>query len=280
MASTIIKEQAFKGSINTVEFDREDVFDATAVIVNSIEEKWPITCSKDTVESIKQYVEGMEAVNPSFSFKRFEQENKNRIKHDTLEPKDLYITYERSDYMKEVGTVLPMTLKASIYKDQEQVVNFNEHYNEVKEEREKEKDQKIEEYQGLTEEQALRLVSSNGTELLFLPDKFRNNEKIVSAAITNNEDAFRYAGASARDNDRLARQAITADPDNIKYVGQTLRNDPDLYQIAIEHDKSLFKDIPVAMQKNELIKKIMEKDKRHQVGLTIKQAKEGAELTR
>lgn len=141
-------------------------------------------------------------------------------------------------------------------------------------------EQKKEEYKELTEEEALKLVASNGTELLYLPDKYRNNEKIVSVAISNDEDAFRYAGMSARDNDRLARQAINADPDNVKYLGQTLRNDPDLYQMAIERDNDLIKDIPVAMQHNATIEKIIAKDNRRQFGLTIKKANEGAELTR
>ena len=261
MSSLIEKQQDFKGSINEVPFEREEVFDATASIVNAIEHRWPITCSKETIEAIKGYVEGLEALHPSFSFKKFERENTNRIAY-TTEPKEVWLSYERSDYLKEA------------VHDFEQAIDAWEKEKEIKGE------QKKEAYKELTEEEALKLVASNGTELLYLPDKYRNNEKIVSVAISNDEDAFRYAGMSARDNDRLARQAINADPDNVKYLGQTLRNDPDLYQMAIERDNDLIKDIPVAMQHNATIEKIIAKDNRRQFGLTIKKANEGAELTR
>ena len=53
MSSLIEKQQDFKGSINEVPFEREEVFDATASIVNAIEHRWPITCSKETIEAIK-----------------------------------------------------------------------------------------------------------------------------------------------------------------------------------------------------------------------------------
>ena len=46
MSSLIEKQQDFKGSINEVPFEREEVFDATASIVNAIEHRWPITCQK------------------------------------------------------------------------------------------------------------------------------------------------------------------------------------------------------------------------------------------
>ena len=279
MSSLIEKQQDFKGSINEVPFDREEVFDATASIVNAIEHRWPITCSKETIEAIKGYVEGHEALHPSFSFKKFERENINRIAY-TTEPKEVWLSYERSDYLKEAGTTLPLALTASLTKDQEAVQDFEQAMDAWEKEKELKGEQKKEEYKELTEEEALKLVASNGTELLYLPDKYRNNEKIVSVAISNGEDAFRYAGMSARDNDRLARQAINADPDNVKYLGQTLRNDPDLYQMAIERDNDLIKDIPVAMQHNATIEKIIAKDNRRQFGLTIKKANEGAELTR
>lgn len=83
MSSLIEKQQDFKGSINEVPFEREEVFDATASIVNAIEHRWPITCSKETIEAIKGYVEGHEALHPSFSFKKFERENTNRIAYTT-----------------------------------------------------------------------------------------------------------------------------------------------------------------------------------------------------
>ncbi len=68
MSSLIEKQQDFKGSINEVPFEREEVFDATASIVNAIEHRWPITCSKETIEAIKGYVEGHEAyIHPSLS---------------------------------------------------------------------------------------------------------------------------------------------------------------------------------------------------------------------
>ena len=184
------------------------------------------------------------------------------------------------NYLKEAGTTLPLALTASLTKDQEAVQDFEQAMDAWEKEKEIKGEQKKEAYKELTEEEALKLVASNGTELLYLPDKYRNNEKIVSVAISNDEDAFRYAGMSARDNDRLARQAINADPDNVKYLGQTLRNDPDLYQMAIERDNDLIKDIPVAMQHNATIEKIIAKDNRRQFGLTIKKANEGAELTR
>lgn len=279
MPSTIQKEQEFKGIINDVPFNREEVFDATARVVNAIEQRWPITCSKETVYAIKGYVEGHEAMHPNFSFKKFERENVARVEK-TTEPKELWLGYERSDYMKELGTTLPMALTASLTRDQEQVPNFEEVMAQQESTKAKQAEEKRESYKEMTEEEALKLVSSNGTELLYLPDKYRNSEKVVSAAIANDEDAFRYAGNTARDNDRLARQAITADPDNVKYLGTTLRNDPDLYQMALERDKDLFKDIPLAMQKNSTIEKIVAKDNRRQFGLTIKKANEGADLSR
>lgn len=285
MSSTIQKHQEFKGSINDVPFEREEVFDATASVVGAIEARWPITCSKETVEAIKGYVEAHEALHPSFSYKKFERENVHRIKEQTPEPKDVWLSYERSDFVKEAGTALPLAITSSLAKDQESVPNFEQAVEAHQKESERITEQRREQYKDMTEEEALKLVSSNGTALLYLPDKYRNNEKVVSAAIANDEDAFRYAGASARDNDNLARQAINADPDNVKYLGQTLRNDPDLYQMAIERDNDLIKDIPVAMQHNKTIEKIIAKDNRRALGmeakkLTISKPKEGAELSR
>ena len=125
MSSLIEKQQDFKGSINEVPFEREEVFDATASIVNAIEHRWPITCSKETIEAIKGYVEGHEALHPSFSFKKFERENTNRIAY-TTEPKEVWLSYERSDYLKEAGTTLPLALTASLTKDQEAVQDFEQ----------------------------------------------------------------------------------------------------------------------------------------------------------
>ena len=102
------------------------------------------------------------------------------------------LSYERSDYLlKKAGTTLPLALTASLTKDQEAVQDFEQAMDTwEKKEKEIKGEQKKEEYKELTEEEALKLVASNGTELLYLPDKYRNNEKIVSVAISNDEDAF------------------------------------------------------------------------------------------
>lgn len=277
--ATIQVEQPFKGFINDVSFEKEEVMMTTAAIVEAIEQRWPITCSKDTIESIKGYVEANESLHPSFSYKQFERENIKRIKV-TPEPKDVWLSYERSDYVKEMGTPLPVALTTSLTRDQEAVPNLSDLMLEQSIKQREVAQKRTEQYKDMTEEDALKLVSENGTALLYLPTKFKNNEKVVSVAISNDEDAFRYAGPIARDNDRLARQAITADPDNIKYIGSTLRNDPDLYQMALERDRDLIKDIPLAMQKNPVIEKIVERDNRRKLGLTIVKSREGAELSK
>ena len=170
--ATIQVEQQFKGSINNnVSFEKEEVMMTTAAIVEAIEQRWPITCSKDTIESIKGYVEANESLHPSFSYKQFERENIKRIKV-TPEPKDVWLSYERSDYVKEMGTPLPVALTTSLTRDQEAVPNLSDLMLEQSiKQRELDK-KRTEQYKDMTEEDALKLVSENGTALLYLPTKF------------------------------------------------------------------------------------------------------------
>lgn len=91
---------------------------------------------------------------------------------------------------------------------------------------------------------AVSLVSKNGAFLHCLCSTFKNDKKIVVAAIKNYSHAFAYASDKLKNNREVVLLALEHDGENLKYVSPELKQDKTILLKALEQNLDALTSFP------------------------------------
>ncbi|HCP8973791.1 DUF4116 domain-containing protein [Escherichia coli] len=83
---------------------------------------------------------------------------------------------------------------------------------------------------------ALKLVSTNGLTLSYLPDNFKDDLEIVQQAVKNNSDALQFSSTRLKNDRSVVLLAMQHDEQSLKYASEQYRDDETLVFPLIRKD--------------------------------------------
>ncbi|AUT30031.1 DUF4116 domain-containing protein [Escherichia marmotae] len=83
---------------------------------------------------------------------------------------------------------------------------------------------------------ALKLVSTNGLALSYLPDNFKDDLEIVQQAVKNNSDALQFSSTRLKNDRSVVLLAMQHDEQSLKYASEQYRDDETLVFPLIRKD--------------------------------------------